>query len=205
MRQFSTLIICTLVSLVAFGQDMPSPSEPSPTPEASPEPKPAPEAKEAPVSDRDFITLPDQTTLSGETINAETAVSITPDAPISDPNALLPSSSSEIPDAAAVAVNNEAQERKIKVRYKQVRLEADQDSNVTALLDKAKKATTFEGERAAYREYYRALFRRMKKIDSSIAKKCDEMEKAYLNRLAQTRIEPTIPLEPPPNPKPLAN
>lgn len=205
MRQFSTLIICTLVSLVAFGQDMPSTSEPSPTPEASPEPKPSPEAKGSPVSDRDFITLPDQTTLTGETINAETAVSITPDAPISDPNAILPSSGPEIPDAAAVAVNSEAQDRKIQVRYREVRLEAEQDSNVAALLEKAKKATTFEGERAAYREYYRALFRRMKKIDSSIAKKCDEMEKAYLNRLAQTRVEPTIPLEPPPKPKPLAN
>jgi hypothetical protein len=31
------------------------------------------------------------------------------------------------------------------------------------------------------------------------------MERTYLNKLAQTRIEPTIPLEPPPKPDLLAN
>jgi hypothetical protein len=31
------------------------------------------------------------------------------------------------------------------------------------------------------------------------------MEKAYLDRLAQVRLEPTIPLEPPPKPELLAN
>jgi hypothetical protein len=40
----------------------------------------------------------------------------------------------------------------------------------------------------------------MKQLDNSLSKKCDLMEKAYLTRLAQSRIEPTIPLEPPPKP-----
>jgi hypothetical protein len=45
----------------------------------------------------------------------------------------------------------------------------------------------------------------MRKLDNTLSKKCDLMEKTYLARLAQTRVEPTIPLEPPPKPEPLAN
>ena len=81
-----------------------------------------------------------------------------------------------------------------------LRTKAEKDAAVISLREQAEAATTFEGERAAYREYYRALFRKMKQLDNSLSKKCDLMEKAYLTRLAQTRIEPTIPLEPPPKP-----
>ena len=45
----------------------------------------------------------------------------------------------------------------------------------------------------------------MRKLDNTLSKKCDLMEKTYLARLAQMRVEPTIPLEPPPKPEPLAN
>ncbi|MFM8717380.1 MAG: hypothetical protein ACKOF3_11480, partial [Spartobacteria bacterium] len=93
----------------------------------------------------------------------------------------------------------------VKVRYQQARAKAEQDAEVASLLAKAKTATTFEGERAAYRKYYELLFKKMKKLDGSLSKKCDLMEKTYLARLAQTRVEPTIPLEPPPKPEPLAN
>ena len=40
-------------------------------------------------------------------------------------------------------------------------------------------------------------------IDPALEKKCKMMEEAYIRRLAQTRLEPTIPLNPPPTPKPL--
>jgi hypothetical protein len=49
------------------------------------------------------------------------------------------------------------------------------------------------------------LFKKMRKFDSTLSKKCDLMEKTYLSRLSQSRIEPTIPLEPPPKTEPLAN
>lgn len=91
-------------------------------------------------------------------------------------------------------------DRKQKLLYREVRTKAEKDAAVISLREQAEAATTFEGERAAYREYYRALFRKMKQLDNSLSKKCDLMEKAYLTRLAQTRIEPTIPLEPPPKP-----
>jgi hypothetical protein len=115
-------------------------------------------------------------------------------------------SPSQLPvDAAEFAAASEEQEIKVKIRYKETRLKVEKTPALEALLAKAKSARNFESERAAYREYYRELFRRMKKLDPTLTKKCDAMETAYLSRLAQTRIEPTIPLEPPPKPSPLAN
>jgi len=41
-------------------------------------------------------------------------------------------------------------------------------------------------------------------VDKDLSARCDVMEKAYLARLAQMRLEPTIPLNPPPTPVPLS-
>lgn len=97
------------------------------------------------------------------------------------------------------------QSRALKVRYQEVRTEAEKDPAVRAMREKASKARTFEDERAALREYYRLLFARMRKIDKSLSARCDVMERAYIARLAQTRLEPTIPLNPPPTPESLAD
>jgi hypothetical protein len=71
-------------------------------------------------------------------------------------------------------------------------------------MEQSKAAKSFEDERAALREYYRLLFKKMKKADKDLTARCDRLEQAYLARLAQTRVEPTIPLNPPPTPAPLS-
>lgn len=155
------------------------------------------------ISDQDFLLLPDEPTgadsenvLSGEIITTEETF-------------IEPMEFEDVPpppvDPRALAASSEAEERRLKIRYKQARLKAEKDPALIDLLNKAQSARTFEAERAAYRAYYRDLFRIMRKLDSSIAKQCDLMEKTYLTRLAQTRVEPTIPLEPPPKPELLAN
>ena len=88
-------------------------------------------------------------------------------------------------------------------RYKALRIKTEKDPAVVSLWEKAQKAKTFEQQRAGMREYYRLLFKKMRKADSSLKGRIDSMERAYLQRLAQTRVEPTIPLEPPPTPAPL--
>jgi hypothetical protein len=194
-------------------------SEPTPSPETSPAPETAATLEATPTPeatprDQDFINLPTDTppqasdvisgsqiSLSGENLPTEQS-----DKEFLDPNQLLPTDSAPPAiDPRTLAASGEEQERKVKIRYQQVRAKAELDPDVASLLAKAKTARTFEGERAAYRKYYELLFKKMKKLDSTLAKKCDLMEKAYLSRLAQTRIEPTIPLEPPPKPEPLAN
>ncbi|MCX7713413.1 MAG: hypothetical protein N2035_07100 [Chthoniobacterales bacterium] len=88
-------------------------------------------------------------------------------------------------------------------RYRDLRIKTEKIPTVAELRKKAERAKTLEDYRAAMRAYYRELFRRMRKADPSLKPRIDAMEKAYLENLAQTRIEPTIPLSPPPTPEPL--
>lgn len=225
-RIFTTLLLVFTFPCLCLAQDAPSeeasptPSPiPAPTPEAVPAPEPAPTPETTPTPeatprDQDFINLPTDTpsqasdvisgsqiSLSGENLPTEQS-----DKEFLDPNQLLPTDPAPAAiDPRTLAASGEEQERKVKIRYQQVRAKAELDPDVASLLAKAKTARTFEAERAAYRKYYELLFKKMKKLDSTLAKKCDLMEKTYLSRLAQSRIEPTIPLEPPPKPEPLAN
>jgi hypothetical protein len=203
LKQFiTTFILLTATTRFAMAQDAPQAEvQASPTPQAAP-------------SDQDFINLPNDPSSQSTDIISESQISLTGEVPAAaesdrdylDPNHLMPTDGAPAPiDPRTLAASGEEQERKLKISYQQARAKAEQDSDVASLLAKAKSATTFEGERAAYRKYYELLFKKMRKLDGSIAKKCDLMEKTYLARLAQTRIEPTIPLEPPPKPEPLAN
>ncbi len=93
--------------------------------------------------------------------------------------------------------------RVIDARYKALRIKIDKDPDVLSLKEQADQAKTYEGNRAALREYYRLLFQKMRAADKTLESRINQMEEAYLRRLAQTRVEPTIPLEPPPKPRPL--
>ena len=202
-KQFITsLFLVPAISGLAIAQDAPTAE-----PQASPAPLVAP-------SDQDFINLPNEPAVQSTDIISDSQISLTgetlpaaeSDRDYVDPNQLMPADGGSIPvDPRTLAAAGEEQERKIKVRYQQVRSKVEQDPEVANLLEKAKTAATFEGERAAYRRYYELLFKKMRKLDNTLSKKCDLMEKTYLARLAQTRVEPTIPLEPPPKPEPLAN
>jgi len=214
MRHFTTtLVFCSISTLVAFAQE----AAPQPTLEAEPVAAPA-EAQATEtmtLTDQEFLNIPGEIGQPAEGLLIEQDLSLTGEMPAStesdqdfvDPNALMPGQPPEISsiDPRTAGPSDDETDRKLKVLYREVRTKAEKDAGIVSLREKAETAKTFEGERAAYREYYRALFRKMKKIDNSLAKKCDLMEQAYLNRLAQTRIEPTIPLEPPPKPEPLAN
>jgi hypothetical protein len=93
--------------------------------------------------------------------------------------------------------------RIIERRYKTLRIKTDKDPEVVSLAQQAAEAKSDEARRQAKRAYYRLLFEKMRKADESLTAKIDRMERAYLERLEQTRIEPTIPLSPPPTPQPL--
>jgi hypothetical protein len=82
-----------------------------------------------------------------------------------------------------------------------VKVKADKEEALSSLLEQADKAKTDEGKRQTLREYYDLLAKRMKKIDSSLSDWIDTMHSAYLRRLDQVRIEPTIPLTTPPVPE----
>ncbi|MBX9742012.1 MAG: hypothetical protein K2W99_00500 [Chthoniobacterales bacterium] len=96
----------------------------------------------------------------------------------------------------------EKKEGQIKIRYYQVRARVENDPEVAAIKQQANTAVSDERKRQALRAYYELLFKKMKSIDASISDRCDTMQAAYLRRLEQSSLEPTVPLTPFVSPSP---
>lgn len=129
-----------------------------------------------------------------------------PDDAFTKPNAVIPDESAQqAPAAPATAESAQEKARQVNIHYKEVRVVAEKDPKIVAMMAKAETAKTEEDRRAALREYYRMLFKKIVSIDASLTSKCNELETAYERRLSQYRLEPTIPLNPPPTPEPLSH
>ncbi len=189
--------------------------EPSATPDASDTPDAAADTTPQPSgADEDVIPLPPESGAAETPIVSETEIApvlragpgeALPDSTFADPNAVIPDDLGGAPSGGPPAASAGELERKLKIRYREVRTEVEKDPAVQSLWQQAQSAKSFEDERAALREFYRLLFKKMRKVDKELTARCDAMETAYINRLAQTRLEPTIPLNPPPTPEPLKN
>lgn len=163
----------------------PPPLEPVATPSPTPDVIPM---EGAPLDTQDIAPLP-------------TLDQAMPDDAFTQPNALVPD---EAPPAIGQSLDNAQEKARLQnIRYREVRVQVEKDLKVKSLLDQADRAKTQEDKRAALREYYRLLFKKIVAIDKSLAEKCQLLETSYLHRLAQIRLEPTIPLNPPPTPEPL--
>lgn len=126
----------------------------------------------------------------------------TPDRAFVDPNAIIPDEPPAPP--SPISAESETERRREEtIRYRELRVKAEQEPEIAALRAKADAARSLEDQRAALREYYRRIFAHISKQDKSLANKCKGLEDAYLRRLAQYRLEPTIPLNPPPTPEPI--
>lgn len=211
----------------------PSPAgtpEASPSPLANPEQAVQPEAAASPAAQpaasptEDVIPMPDGGLPVDSPLDTPPLVPTDPampDAAFTDPNAIIPDDVA--PPAPTFGPQGESEgeiARYTDVRYREMRIRAQKDPSVVSLQDQADKARSDEDKRAALREYYRLLYKRMIDLDKSLepsykvsasakvlhaafVAQCQSMESAYLRRLAQYRLEPTIPLHPPPTPEPL--
>jgi len=120
--------------------------------------------------------------------------------PASDPNSLIPPPEEPPPPSPINSGENEEKQREDqKARYYSVKVKADKEEALSSLWSQADTAQTDEAKRQALREYYDLLAKRMKKIDASLSDWIDTMHAAYLRRLEQVRVEPTIPLNLPPS------
>jgi hypothetical protein len=81
------------------------------------------------------------------------------------------------------AVESGDQDAIEKAKYDEVRSRALADEKVKALKEKADSATGEEEGRQALRAYNKALFQKMRSLDSSIKDRVDRMETAVLKRL----------------------
>lgn len=197
-------------------------AEASPTPEgaaAAPENTPTADASPAPdaatsdatiATEGDILPEPTDMNLGAPIDSGDSLPSADGTADLPDPDSLIAPPGSEpsedVPPAPPVAQENKFEkERKLRVRYQEVKLQALKDPAIRSLHEQAEAAKTDEAKRQALREYYRMLFEKMTKIDAALGPKCDTMLQAYLRRLGQFRVTPTIPLQPPPTPAPLTN
>lgn len=99
------------------------------------------------------------------------------------------------PDAKSKTQEN-AEELLERIHFREARVKALRDPQVQAEWDRAGKAKTDYEKREALKRYYKLLYGRILKIDSSVKKTADLREVASLRRLEQTRIDPTEALDP---------
>jgi hypothetical protein len=225
---FRFLCLFLLTAALAVAEESPSPTPapeatPAAPPEASASPAPSPETTATPEatpggtppaeptpsptpgSAPDVIPLevgPSGAPLETQDLAPLPAIDAAmPDDAFTQPNAVIPDAP---PPPVGQTLDNAQEKLRLQsIRYKEVRTAVDKDPKVLSLRQQADRAKTPEDKRAALREYYRLLFKKMVAMDKSLEDKCREMEGAYLRRLAQDRLEPTIPLNPPPTPEPL--
>ncbi|MEP6671017.1 MAG: hypothetical protein ABJF10_17790 [Chthoniobacter sp.] len=76
-------------------------------------------------------------------------------------------------------------EAKEKYRFEVAKAKANEDPQVKSLKAKADEATTDADSRAALRAYNKALFEKVKKIDSGVSEWADRLEAAILKRLSE--------------------
>lgn len=110
----------------------------------------------------------------------------------------------EIPSAPPVIEDPAELERKMRVKFRRLKARIENSPELQSLKEMANRAPTPEDYRAARRSYYALLFDKVRKADGSLKDYADKLEKQSVAPLYQTRIEPTIALNPPPQPQPQA-
>ena len=110
----------------------------------------------------------------------------------------------EIPSTPPIIEDPREAERKMRVKFRKVRARLQGDPDLISLEDMAERAPTPEDYRAARRSYYALFFAKVRKADKSLADYADKLERQSVAGLYQTRIQPTVALNPPPEPQPAA-
>lgn len=120
------------------------------------------------------------------------------------PGAVSQPSEPVIPERPPLLEDPIEAERKMRVKFRKVKAVLDSDPQLVELEQMADTAATPEDHRAARRAYYALFFSKVRKSDPKLADYADRLEALSLSDLYQTRIEPTVPLNPPPQPQPQA-
>lgn len=80
-------------------------------------------------------------------------------------------------------ISIEEQEAKDKARYHEIKAQALTDPEIKALKDKADNASTDAEQRAAEKNFDKALFKKMRTLDPSISDYIDRIEKATMKQI----------------------
>jgi hypothetical protein len=105
----------------------------------------------------------------------------------------------EEPDSSAQRIDRStAAEDEIgaRIRLRQLTTRVRNEPKVQAELERANSARTDLEKREALKAYYQLLYSRIGAIDPSLAKRVQVLRARSIHRLAQTRIDPTDPIDP---------
>jgi len=126
----------------------------------------------------------------------------------SDPAGSLRSSGAAgaplLPTAVPILEDPLEAERKMRIRLAKIKARLDRDPRLIELEQMADTAPTPEDYRAARRAYYTLFFDKVRRADATLKDFTEKLEKESLSGLFQTRIDPTWPLQEPPQPQPQA-
>lgn len=170
--------------------------KPAPTPKATPTPKPTPTPKASPTPKATNVKpgKPPEATPKPEkpvaTPKPEKAPSTTPSPTTPAATPTGKKSGKTKPVAAEANATTEPApevdpEVKEKARFETAKAKALEDTQIKSLKAKADGATTEEESKTALRNYNKALFQKIKKIDPSVSEWSDRMEAAILKRLSE--------------------
>jgi hypothetical protein len=145
--------------------------------------RPTPPAPPAPVEEPKEPVLPDTLGLIPETPE-----------PAKKPKggALKEKEPGEKVDRTTAAEN----ELGSRIRLRELTNRVRQEPKIAAELERANAAKTDYEKREALKSYYKQLYDRIVKIDPSLDKRVAEIRAKSLHRLAETRVDPTEPIDP---------
>lgn len=98
--------------------------------------------------------------------------------PVPAPEITSPESAPKFEDLAA-------QDSMERTRLSQIQMKALQDKEVRSLQEKADSASGDEAQVKASRQYYKALYNKMRGLDESLKNRIDRIEAATMKRLEQ--------------------
>jgi hypothetical protein len=125
-------------------------------------------------------------------------------APSGSAGSLSGRSAPRLPAAVPVLEDPLEAERKMRIRLAKIKARLDRDPRLMELEQMADTAPTPEDYRAARRAYYTLFFDKVRQADTTLKDFTEKLEKESLSGLFQTRIDPTWPLQEPPQPQPQA-
>lgn len=83
-----------------------------------------------------------------------------------------------------------------RVRLRELTTRVRQEPKIVAEWERANAAKTDYEKREALKSYYKQLYDRIVKLDPSLEKRVMEIRAKSLHRLAETRVDPTEPIDP---------
>jgi len=83
-----------------------------------------------------------------------------------------------------------------RIRIRQLKTRVLQEPKVRELLEKAQAAPTDYEKRENLKAFYTLLYNRIEKLDGSLKKRTTALRNTSVRRLAQTKIDPTEPIDP---------